>query len=144
MAKKKPREDRSKAAAASGEPFNAAFAGLAGLRPEGAEPEPEPADDVPAATPVAPGIFPPGQKVVVRKEKKGRGGKTVTRVQGLGADPEGLADLARELAQALGCGAKLEDGDILLQGQQTTRAIAAIRERGAPRVIDGDAPSRRR
>lgn len=145
MPKKKAREDKSRSAAegSGGTPFNAAFAGLAALRsaPSSAPAETEEAP-VRRSAPVSSELFVPGRKVVVRKEKKGRGGKTVTRVQGLGGDAAAIEELARALARELGCGAQREAQDILLQGHQTARAVAALTRRGAPRVIDGDAPSR--
>lgn len=77
--------------------------------------------------------FPP--KVVVRLERKGRGGRTVTRVQGLGWPDDALADLARRMARALGCGAGVEEGDVVLHGDQRERAEAWLVARGARRVV---------
>ncbi len=74
-------------------------------------------------------------KVVVRLERKGRGGRTVTRVQGLGWPDEALADLARTMARALGCGAGTEDGDVVLHGDQRDRAESWLVARGARRVV---------
>ncbi|MEL6189793.1 MAG: translation initiation factor [Myxococcota bacterium] len=134
MAKKK-REDKSGAAEAEG-PFNAAFAGLAALKKEAdpgeaipSPPEPAPARNEPA------GKLGRG-KIVVRKEKKGRGGKTVTRVEGLSPELD-LSEWARRMAKALGCGATVEDGDILLQGHQSDRAAEWLRGEGAARVVVG-------
>ena len=79
-----------------------------------------------------------GAKIVVQRERRGRGGKTVTRVQGLEIDAAGRARLAKELARALGCGARLEDGDILLQGAKVERVADWLERRGAPRVIRGN------
>jgi translation initiation factor 1 len=82
-------------------------------------------DDLPA--------FP--ARVVLRRERKGRGGRTVTRVQGLGWDDDALAELARRMARALGCGAGVEDGDVVLQGDLVTRAEAWLRAQGVDRVV---------
>ena len=68
-------------------------------------------------------------RVVVQREKKGRAGKTVTRVIGLELGAEALAELARDLKRALGCGASVEQTEILLQGAQTDRVAALLRER---------------
>jgi len=65
----------------------------------------------------------PGRAVLSR-ETKGRGGKTVTVVsfrEGVPDDPEGLA---KQLRTALGCGGTVEDGRIILQGDQVERASA--------------------
>jgi translation initiation factor 1 len=86
-------------------------------------PEPTPPDQAE----VARGDAPQAGKILVRREKKGRGGKTVTRVAGLGLDEKELADLARDIKRALGCGASAEGGDLLLQGAQTERAADWLR-----------------
>lgn len=70
-------------------------------------------------------------KLVVAREKKGRGGKTVTLVSGLGP----LADsTAGTLKKFLGCGATLEDDVIVLQGDQVQRTAAWLESQGAKRV----------
>jgi len=80
----------------------------------------------------------PAGPLVVRREKRGRGGKTVTRVRGLELEPAALVDLARELARALGCGAGVEDGELVLQGAQTERAAGWLRGRLGVRVTIGN------
>ena len=63
-------------------------------------------------------------RVILSRETKGRGGKTVTAVsfrEGVPDDPEGLA---KQLRTALGCGGALEDGRMILQGDQVERASA--------------------
>ena len=57
-------------------------------------------------------------KVVVRKERAGRRGKTVTVVSGLGGD---LPAEAKALKRALGCGAVVEGEDVVLQGDLRER-----------------------
>ena len=61
-------------------------------------------------------------KLVVRRENKGRAGKTVTRISGLPRTE--LAALAKELKKALGCGATVEGEDLLLLGSLVDRAAA--------------------
>lgn len=135
MAKRRGREDKSNSEAGGG-PFNAAFGGLAALREQmgppatEAEPEPESEPEGPGGPRAA------GGKVVVRREKKGRGGKTVTCVEGLAED--GLEALARQLGKQLGCGAKLEEGVIILQGDQTQRAATFLKEQGLRKVVVGN------
>lgn len=75
-------------------------------------------------------------RIVLRRERKGRGGKTVTVVTGL---PRGsLDDLAREMRRALGCGASVEDGAIILLGDLAERARTWLAGRGARRVVLGN------
>jgi len=75
------------------------------------------------------------EKVVVKKERKGHGGKTVTVVSGIA--PPFLDELCGELKRALGCGARVEDGALVLQGELVERAVAFLEKKGAKRVIRG-------
>ncbi|MEZ4317632.1 MAG: translation initiation factor [Myxococcota bacterium] len=89
----------------------------------GAEPEP-------AAVPEAGVQF--GPKVVLRATKRGRGGKTVTEIQGVLTS---LDALARDLRTQLGVGAKPEGELIIVQGDQRTRLAALLEARGAKKVV---------
>lgn len=75
------------------------------------------------------------EKVVVRKVRKGHGGKTVTEIAGIA--PAVLEELCGELKRALGCGARVEDGTVVLQGELVERAVAFLEKKGAVRVIRG-------
>lgn len=72
-------------------------------------------------------------KVVVRREKKGRGGKTVTRIAGIGA--EHREELAGRMKSALGCGAVVEGEDVVLLGALVDRAADWLEGQGAKRVV---------
>lgn len=76
-------------------------------------------------------------KIVVAKSKKGRGGKTVTCVRGIDANAAQLEQLAKELRQALGCGSTVEEGEILVQGEQLDRVAKWLEGQGARRVVKG-------
>lgn len=137
MSKSKP--DRPSAP----EPFqNKALAGLAHLKaglPSAAADEPAEAVQAEAGGGGRDEAAPPlGGKLVVQRERKQRGGKTVTRVRGLELAPEPRAQLARSMAKALGCGGSLDGGDVLLQGDQVTRAAEWLERRGARKVIRGN------
>jgi translation initiation factor 1 len=109
------------------------FSGLAALRgslPPGPEEAPAPATD--AAADALRG------KLVLSRERKGRGGKTVTLLRGVALHGAALAAFARELRQALGTGGTVEDGAIVLAGDQCLRAEAWLRQRGAARVVIGN------
>ena len=95
-------------------------------KPEKAE---TPTDEPPASS---------ANQVVVRREKKGRGGKTVTRVSGLELKSTDLTSLARDLKKGLGCGASVDGEDILLQGALTERAAAWLEARRGVRVTIGN------
>lgn len=134
MAKRKKREAVS---TTSSEPLNNPFAGLAGLRDQLASSSPIESESSVGVAQV--GVDDRGRvigpKVVVSREKKGRGGKTVTRVSGLGLAGPAVKDLAKSLQRALGCGATVDGEDVLLQGAQGERVQAELRARGAKRVI---------
>jgi translation initiation factor 1 len=76
-------------------------------------------------------------KVVLRRQRKGRGGKTVTRVEGIEAQPPVLEVLSRELRRDLGCGGTVEDGVPVLQGDVGDRAAEWLTARGVRRVVRG-------
>ena len=76
------------------------------------------------------------RKVVLRKERKGRGGRTVTLIEGVTDFPESLLEeLASQLKKALGTGATLEEGTVVLQGDQRDRANRWLAERGVEEIV---------
>lgn len=66
----------------------------------------------------------------LRIEKQGRGGKTVTVVDGLPRNDAFLADLARELKRACGAGGKAGDGAVEIQGDVRVRIRPLLAARG--------------
>ena len=77
-------------------------------------------------------------RVVVRRENKGRGGKTVTRINGIALAAPALDALAREIKRALGCGAVVDGDDVVVQGAQAERAANWLRANGHRDVIIGN------
>jgi translation initiation factor 1 len=74
---------------------------------------------------------PAGDGIVrVSRETKGRGGKAVTVVRGLGLDPAALTDLAKHLKTACGSGGTAKDGVVEVQGDHVERVIDALRKEG--------------
>jgi translation initiation factor 1 len=76
-----------------------------------------------------------GPKVVVRKEKKGHGGKTVTVVSGVLAAH--LDDICGALKTKLGSGARIEGDDIVVQGDLVDRVDVALVALGAKKIVRG-------
>lgn len=109
------------------------FARALGTPPAGAAPAPAPAAGEPQPAARGPAL---DGKLVVRRELKGRGGKTVTRIRGLHA--RDLPSLATTLKKKLGCGAVIEDGDLLLLGDLVDRAAEWLASQGATRVVKGN------
>lgn len=90
----------------------------------------------PAPNPTATAIdFGGAKKLVVRRERKGRGGKTATVIEGIRVSPSALERLAREIRRALGCGASVEEGRIVVQGDLVARVERWLVEHGAPKVV---------
>ena len=63
-------------------------------------------------------------------EKKGRGGKTVTVVDGLPNNAAFLKDLCQDLKRACGTGGAVQDGAIELQGDLRDRVRAHLATKG--------------
>lgn len=113
-------------------PFHGAFAGLAGLR-EALPPGEAPAPVAATREEAAPGP----SRAIVRLERKGRGGKEVTRLELRGLAPTALPDWLRDVKRALGCGGAVEDEMLVLQGDQRERLRGWLVERGVRQVTVG-------
>lgn len=68
--------------------------------------------------------------VRVRREKKGRRGKTVTTIAGLPLPADALRELAAELKRRCGSGGSLKDGVIEIQGDHADALIPDLESRG--------------
>lgn len=68
--------------------------------------------------------------VRVQRESKGRGGKTVTVVRGLGLEPAALEVLGKKLRTACGTGGTAKDGTLELQGDHCERVVALLQVEG--------------
>jgi translation initiation factor 1 len=66
----------------------------------------------------------------VRRETKGRGGKTVTTISGVPLAEEPLKALASALKKRCGCGGALKDGVIEIQGDHVELLLAELLKRG--------------
>ncbi|MCK6445502.1 MAG: translation initiation factor [Planctomycetes bacterium] len=90
---------------------------------------------VPAKTPAPKAIT---AKLVIRFERAGRGGKTVTIAEGPALAGRKLEDLARGAAKALGVGARVEASTIVVQGEQTERLAAWFARQGYASIVVGN------
>lgn len=66
----------------------------------------------------------------LRLEKSGRGGKSVTVVDGLPRNEAFLAALARDLKRALGTGGAVRDGAVEIQGDRREALRASLAAKG--------------
>lgn len=86
------------------------------------------AADCRCGRPVAP---PAGDgSVRVSRQNKGRGGKTVTLVQGLALDADALAALGKRLRSACGAGGTVKNGVLEVQGDHVDRVVAWLAAEG--------------
>ncbi|SEL67494.1 translation initiation factor 1 [Atopomonas hussainii] len=75
--------------------------------------------------------LPVGDGVVrVRRETKGRGGKTVTSVSGVPLVGDELKALAASLKKRCGTGGTLKDGVIEIQGEHVETLLAELSKQG--------------
>ena len=64
--------------------------------------------------------------VRVRREVKGRRGKTVTTVSGVELEPDGLKQLASKLKRACGAGGSVKSGVIEIQGDHRQTVVETL------------------
>jgi translation initiation factor 1 len=76
--------------------------------------------------------------VRVSRQTKGRGGKTVTRIDGVSLDDDALVQLGKRLRTACGSGGTVKDGVIEVQGDHCDKVLDALKQLGyAPRRAGG-------
>lgn len=77
-------------------------------------------------------------RVDVRREKAGRGGKTVTLAYGfVGISTEEKVSLAKTMQKRCGAGGSVKDGAIEIQGDQRECVRAVLEEAGFQVVLSG-------
>lgn len=81
---------------------------------------------------------PSGDGVVrVRRETKGRSGKTVTVVMGLPLQGEALKTLTAALKKRCGTGGSVKDGQVEIQGDHLALLLAELQQRGYKAIQAG-------
>ena len=73
---------------------------------------------------------PSQQRLHVRMERSGRGGKTVTVVDNFVGTDDDLHDLGRTLNTKCGVGGSVKDGQIIIQGDFRERIVTLLKEYG--------------
>jgi len=82
--------------------------------------------------------IPAGDGIVrVRRETKGRGGKTVTAVSGVPLGGEALRSLASDLKRRCGTGGTVKDGVIEIRGDHRGTIVAELSRRGFTAKLAG-------
>ena len=75
-------------------------------------------------------VSPSEMMLYVRKEKKGRGGKVVTVVEGFEGSDLAMKELAKELKQHCGTGGAAKGDDIIIQGDLADKIVQYLESRG--------------
>ena len=75
---------------------------------------------------------PAKQRLHVRMERSGRGGKTVTVVDNFVGSDDDLQALGRTLKTKCGVGGTAKDGQIIIQGDFRERITTLLKELGYP------------
>ncbi len=101
-----------------------ALASLSGL-PEGKEPQSSLPEDTDAGR-----TAPQKSHLHVLIEKKGRGGKTATIVEGFEISDDEVEEIGRTLRKKLGCGGSARGGEILIQGERKDDTMQLLRDMG--------------
>ena len=75
--------------------------------------------------------FNKGSKINISKHKKGKKGKTITLIRGLGTEDEILLkELLKKIKVFCGTGGTLVDSNIQLQGDMVSKSIEFLRKEG--------------
>lgn len=70
------------------------------------------------------------QKLTVRKEKKGRGGKTVTVIEGYKGNPQTLEALCKKVKQQCGVGGSVDKKTFIIQGDKADQVVKILIKEG--------------
>lgn len=70
------------------------------------------------------------QTAHLHREKKGRGGKTVTVIRNLQLSPTDMKALGKQLKKASGTGGTIKEGTIEIQGDCRDKMAATLQELG--------------
>ena len=73
----------------------------------------------------------------IRREVKGRGGKTVTTVSGVPGGQETLKELAAQLKRRCGTGGAVKDRIIIIQGDHRETLLKYFKENGYQAKLAG-------
>jgi translation initiation factor 1 len=81
--------------------------------------------------------YPDDGTVRIRREVKGRKGKTATVITGIPLDDNDMKQFAKELKQRCGTGGSVKDGIMIIQGDHRKTILAEIKKKGYNAKIAG-------
>jgi len=70
------------------------------------------------------------QNLIAKLERKGRGGKVVTIIEGFIGTSDDLKDLAKLLKNKCGTGGSAKDGEIIMQGDIRNKVVDILKKEG--------------
>jgi len=70
------------------------------------------------------------QKLIAKLERKGRGGKVVTIIEGFVGSNDDLKDLGKMLKNKCGTGGSVKDGEIVMQGDIRNKVVDLLTKEG--------------
>ncbi|MFC1501922.1 stress response translation initiation inhibitor YciH [bacterium] len=76
-------------------------------------------------------------KIRIRRDKKGRRGKTVTVISGLPLSDKALLEMAAEFKRKCGTGGSVKNREILIQGDRCQKLLQLLAEKGYDVKISG-------
>jgi len=77
------------------------------------------------------------QGVRIRRESKGRGGKTVSIIDGLSLDQPTLKKLLKTLKSQLGTGGAIKDDQLEIQGDHREKLLLLLEKQGHQAKLSG-------
>jgi len=84
----------------------------------------------PCRCPKAKSLPPQQQNPRIFRDRKSRGGKTVTVIRDLQLSPDDLTALGKQLNKMCGAGGAIKDGNIEIQGDHREKVAAELIKRG--------------
>ncbi len=76
------------------------------------------------------GVRPMEQRVIIRLDRKGRGGKSVTIIEGLRMPQKKMEELLRQVKTRLGAGGTIKDTCFEIQGDHCDTLMAVFEKMG--------------
>ncbi len=91
----------------------------------------------PCRCPKPKSLPPQQQNPRIFRDRKGRGGKTVTVIRDLQLSPTDLKTLGKELKQKCGSGGAIKDGNIEIQGDHRDKVLDELQKLGYQAKLAG-------
>ncbi len=75
-------------------------------------------------------VLPAQQKIRIRLDKKHRGGKAVTLIEGFAGKETDREELGKKLKTFCGTGGSVKDGEIIVQGDNRDKVLQWLQKNG--------------